>query len=377
MATKKDYYEILGINKNASQDEIKSAFRKNAKAYHPDVNKSPDAEAKFKELGEAYSVLSDEQKRRQYDQLGHEAFNNAASGGGFGGFQDFGNFSFDDIDLGSIFSDFFGGGSGFGFSNNRRGKNRPVKGSDSLIQMEIDFMEAVFGTKKTIHLNLDETCPDCDGLGGHNPETCSNCNGKGRVISTERTILGVFQTEKACSSCNGTGKTFKKECSTCHSKGRINNRKEITVTIPEGIDNHDKIRLSGKGEAGYNGGENGDLYIEFIVKDHPIFKRDNTDIYLELPLTITEAVLGCKKEIPTLTDNIILTIKEGTQNDDHYKLKGKGIKVSDKMFKGDLYVVCKIIIPTKLSFSQKKLFKELDNTALDNSSEFKKFNNYL
>lgn len=374
MASKKDYYDILGVSKNATQDEIKSAFRKKAKTCHPDINKTPEAEAQFKELGEAYSVLGDEQKRKQYDQFGSAAFDNNA--GGFGGFQgNYQNYSFDDIDLGDLFSDFFGG-SAFGFGNKKK-KNRPVRGSDSLVRMELEFMEAAFGAKKTIHLNIDEVCPSCDGLGGHDAETCSECNGRGKTITVQRTILGAFQTETVCSKCGGSGKTFKNECHNCRGTGRVNEEKEIVVTIPEGVNSHDKIRLSGKGEAGYNGGENGDLYIEFIVEEHPLFKRDENDIYLELPLTITEAILGCKKEIPTLTDNVLLTIKEGTQNNDKYKLKGKGIKSSSRMFKGDLYVICKIIIPTKLTGTQKRLFKELDDTDLDSSSEFKKFKSYL
>ncbi len=375
MATNKDYYEILGVSKTASQDEIKSAFRKKAKQYHPDVNKTPEAEAQFKELGEAYSVLSDESKRRQYDQFGKSAFDGRNAGGqGFGGFG--GDFSsFEDIDLGDIFSQFFGGSYGFG---NSKGKTkRPVRGSDTLIKMNLTFEEAVFGTKKTIKLDLEELCGECDGVGGHGSKTCPDCGGRGRVIMEQRSLFGVFQTETVCPKCNGLGHIFETTCKKCRGKGRTLETKEINIKVPEGVDNGDKIRLSGKGEAGYNGGDNGDLYIEFTVKEHPLFKREGNDIYLELPLTIVEATLGCKKEIPTLEDNVVLTIKEGTQNGDKYKLKGKGIRKDESMFKGDLYVVCKIIIPTRLSGSQKRLLEEFDDNNLATSEEFKKFKSHL
>lgn len=375
MATNKDYYEILGVSKTASQDEIKSAFRKKAKQCHPDVNKNPEAEKEFKELGEAYGILSDESKRRQYDQFGKSAFDGRNAGGqGFGGFS--GDFSsFDDIDLGDIFSQFFGGSSSFGGG---RGKSkRPVRGSDTLVKMNLTFEEAVFGTKKTIKIDLEEACDECDGLGGHGSKTCPDCHGRGRVIIEQRSLFGVFQTETTCSRCNGTGHIFDTTCKKCRGKGRFEETKEVLVKVPEGIDNGDKIRLSGKGEAGYNGGDNGDLYIEFSVKEHPLFKRDGHDIYIELPLNIVEATLGTKKEIPTLEENVILTIKDGTQNGDKYKLKGKGIKKDESMFRGDLYVVCKVVIPNRLNSSQKRLLEELNDANLSNSEEFKKFKSHL
>jgi len=376
MATNKDYYEILGVSKTASQDEIKSAFRKKAKQCHPDVNKNPEAEAQFKELGEAYAILSDETKRRQYDQFGKSAFDGRNAGGqGFGGFSGGDFSSFDDIDLGDIFKQFFGNSYGFGGSRSK--SKRPIRGSDTLVKMALTFEEAAFGTKKTIKLDLEETCDECDGLGGHGSKKCPDCGGSGRVIIEQRSLFGVFQSETVCSRCNGTGHTFDSTCKKCHGKGRIEETKEIVVAVPEGIDNGDKIRLSGKGEAGYNGGENGDLYIEFSVKEHPLFKREANDIYLELPLTIVEATLGCKKEIPTLEDNVILTIKDGTQNGDKYKLKNKGIRKDDSLFKGDLYVICKVIIPTRLSGSQKRLLEELDDANLAIDNEFKKFNSYV
>ncbi|HOP65930.1 MAG TPA: molecular chaperone DnaJ [Bacilli bacterium] len=374
MATEKDYYEILGVSKTATQEEIKSAFRKKAKEYHPDLNKSPEAEAKFKEIGEAYAILSDENKRRQYDQFGKSAFNGNAGGSGFGGFS--GDFSsFDEFDLGDIFKQFFGGSYGFGNSN--RSAKRPVRGSDSLMRINLEFNEAIFGTKKTLKLNLEEVCDECNGEGGHGAKTCPTCGGTGRVIAEQRSLFGVFQTETTCSKCGGSGKIFESICKKCRGKGRVEETKEITITVPKGTKTGDRLRLSGKGEAGYNGGDNGDLYIEFNVADHPLFKRENDDIYIEMPLTIVEATLGCKKEIPTLEDNVILTIKEGTQNGDKYKLKGKGIKKDDSFRAGDLYVICKIIIPNRLSNSEKHLLNELDNDSLRNNNEFKKFDSFI
>ncbi len=371
-SNKRDYYEVLGVSKNATEDEIKRSFRKLAKQYHPDVNKEPGAEEKFKEIGEAYAILSDPEKRRQYDQFGHAAFDPNA-GGGFGGFS---GFSTDDIDLSSIFGDLFGGAfGGFGGRSNR--KNRPVKGQDSLIRMNLTFEEAVFGCEKSLKLDLDEKCDKCDGKGGFDESTCSTCGGRGRVVQQQQTMFGVFQSESTCPDCNGTGKTFKTTCSACRGKGHITKNKEIVVKVPEGVDTGNKIRISGKGSAGYNGGPNGDIYIEFNVKDHPIFERDEEDIYFELPLTITEAALGCKKEIPTIYGNVILEIKEGTQNGAKLKLRGKGIKVPNSLKKGDMFVVTKIIIPTKLDRNQKKLFKELADTDLENSSEFKEYKKYL
>ncbi len=373
-SNKRDYYEVLGVSKTATDEEIKRAFRKLAKQYHPDINKEPGAEEKFKEIGEAYAILSDPEKRRQYDQFGHAAFDPNA--GGFGGFS---GFSTDDIDLSSIFGDLFGGAFGgfssFGGRGNRR--NRPVKGEDSLIRMNLTFEEAVFGCEKSLKLDLDEKCEKCDGKGGFDETTCSTCGGRGRVVSQQQTMFGVFQTENTCPDCKGAGKTFKTTCSACRGKGHVVKNKEIVVTVPQGVDTGNKIRISGKGSAGYNGGPNGDIYIEFHVKDHPLFERDEEDIYLELPLTITEAVLGCKKEIPTLYGNVILDIKEGTQNNAKLKLRGKGVKVPNAIRKGDMFVITKIIIPTKLDRNQKKLFKELDKTELDNNQAFKDYKKYL
>lgn len=368
---KKDYYEVLGVSKTATDEEIKRAFRRLAKQYHPDVNKSADAEAKFKEIGEAYAILSDPDKRRQYDQFGHAAFEGGA-GGGFSGF------SAEDIDLSSIFDDLFGSSFGFNFGGgSRRSKNGPSKGKDRLVRLTLTFQEAVFGCEKEISLDLNETCEKCHGAGGFNEKTCSKCNGRGTIIVEQKSMFGIFQTQTTCNECGGAGKTYAEKCNHCHGSGHIKTNKEIVVTVPEGVDNGYQLRISGKGEAGLNGGPNGDIYIEFIVKKHDFFERDEEDIYLEVPVTIAEAALGCKKEIPTLENNVILEIKAGASTGDKLKLKGKGIKVPNSLRKGDMYVVLNVVTPTKLNRKQKKLLEELAETGLDDTSIFKNFKKYL
>ena len=379
MASGKDYYETLGVSKNASDAEIKSAFRKLAKQYHPDLNKEEGAEAKFKEINEAYTVLSDEQKRKQYDQFGHDAYTQGASQGGFGGaggFGGFGGFNAEDIDLGSIFGDLFGGGFGFG-GGGRNQRNRPTKGRDSLVRVNLSFEEAVFGCKKSINIDLDSECEHCNGKGGSDEVTCSTCGGRGRVVEQRQTMFGMFQTETTCPDCNGKGRTFKNVCRHCSGNGHVIKNKEIEVTVPEGVDTGHQLRISGKGAAGYNGGPNGDIYIEFRVKEHPIFERKENDVYLEVPITVTEATLGCKKEIPTLTGSVVIDIEAGSQPGDNLRLKGKGIKDPNRKKYGDFYVVLNVVIPTKLDRKQKDLFKQLDNTDLDNDSAFKEFRKYL
>ena len=376
MASSRNYYDVLGVSKTADEKEIKSAFRKLAKQYHPDINKEPGAEEKFKEIGEAYAVLSDPEKKKQYDQFGHEAFTQGAAQGGFGGgFGGFSGFGAEDIDLSSIFEDLFGGGM-FG-GGSRRNSNRPTKGRDSLVKVNLSFEEAVFGCKKTINLDLDSECDSCSGKGGSGEQTCSTCGGRGRVVSQQRTMFGVFQSESTCPDCNGKGKTFKDVCRKCSGKGHVIKNKEIEVTIPEGVDTGYQLRISGKGAAGYNGGPNGDIYLEFNVKDHPLFERKENDIYLDVPITVTEAVLGCKKEIPTLTGSVVLDIDAGSQPGDQLRLRGKGVKDPTRKKTGDMYVVLDVIIPTKLDKKQKDLFKDLSKTDLDNDAAFKNFKKYL
>lgn len=370
---KKDYYEVLGVKKDATDEEIKRSFRKLAKQYHPDVNKEPGAAEKFKEIGEAYSVLSDPNKRSQYDQFGHAAFQNGAGGSsGAGGFS--GGFDFNDFDFGDLFDDLFGGGFGFGRG---KSKNKPQKGSDTLVRVQLEFMEAIKGCKKTIRIDLNDVCDKCGGKGGFNEKSCPTCNGRGRVVVQQNSLFGVFQTETTCKDCGGVGKTYEERCPKCSGKGVVKQNKEIEIDVPAGVDNGNKLRISEKGEAGRNGGPNGDIYIEFIVKEHPLFEREDKDIYLEVPITITEAILGCKKEIPTLDNNVIVEIKPGTQNLTKLKLKGKGVKPVNGHFTGDLYVVVNVVIPTKLSRSQKELIKELADTDLESESEIKKFKKYL
>lgn len=367
---KKDYYEVLGVSKTATDEEIKRAFRRLAKQYHPDVNKSADAEAKFKEIGEAYAILSDPEKRRQYDQFGHAAFEGGA--GGFSGF------NAEDIDLSSIFDDLFGSSFGFNFGGGNRGRrNGPIKGRDRLVKMNLTFEEAVFGCKKSINLELNETCEKCHGAGGFNEKTCSKCNGRGTIVAEQRSMFGIFQTQTTCDACGGSGKTFETTCNLCRGTGYTKENKEILVTVPEGVDTGYQLRISGKGEAGSNGGPNGDIYIEFNVKKHEFFERDEEDIYLEVPLTITEAALGCKKEIPTLENNVVLEVKPGASTGDKLKLKGKGIKIPNSIRKGDMFVILNVITPTKLNRKQKKLLEEIAETDLEDESIFKNFKKYL
>ena len=368
---KRDYYEVLGVDKNATEAEIKSAFRKLAKKYHPDVSKEENAAEKFKEAQEAYAVLSDANKRKQYDQFGHNAFSN--NQGGFSGFEgfDFGNMS----DMSDIFEDILGG---MGFSSGSRKKsNRATRGNDILYRMTIDFEEAAFGCKKDINVDVVEDCDECNGDGGFNKTTCSNCHGSGVITSEQRTMFGSFLSKTTCPYCNGTGNSFEKKCTKCRGTGKVKNNKTITVTVPAGIDTDNRLRLQGKGEVGQNGGRNGDLYIEFTVRDHEYYKRVDDDIYLEVPLTITDAVLGCKKEIPTLYGNVFLTIPEGTQNGDKLRLRSKGIENVNSKRKGDMYVITKVIIPEKINREQRKLFEQLQDTELDNTSFIKKFKKFL
>lgn len=367
---KRDYYEVLGVEKSASEQEIKSAFRRLAKKYHPDVCKEPDAEAKFKEAQEAYAVLSDEQRRKQYDQFGHAAFdqNGGAGAGGFGGF-DFGDF-----DFGDIFDNIFGSSFGFG-GQSRGGRTRATKGADRLLRIKLTFEEAIFGCSKDLNLEVNDTCNKCNGKGGFNEETCKNCHGSGTVTSEQRTIFGAFMTKTTCPTCGGLGKSYKETCSECNGRGYTKAKKTISVTVPAGVDSGNRLRISGKGEAGTNGGPAGDLYLEFIVEEHKFYERDDNDIYLVVPLSITEAILGCKKEIPTIYGNVNLTIPAGSNNGDKHRLKGKGIKNESTRRTGDMYVILEVKNPKKLSREQKKLLEQLSKTDLDSNEavEFNKF----
>lgn len=371
---KRDYYEVLGVDKNASENDIKLAFRRLAKKYHPDVSKEPDAEEKFKEAQEAYAVLSDEKRRAQYDQFGHGAFDNNGMGGaeGFSGF-DFSGFDFSDI-LDNLF-DFGMGGSPFGFSS-RSGKSRKTRGADSLLIMEVSFMEAALGTTKEIEITTMDKCDECDGKGGHGEKSCETCHGSGTITKQQNTMFGSFLSRSTCPDCSGEGSTYDKVCSKCHGRKRVKVTKELEVKVPEGVDTGNRVRLSKMGEASPNGGENGDLYIEFSVKDHDFYTRNGNDVYLELPITLTEAILGTKKDIKLLDSIVTLNIPAGTDNLDKHRFKGKGIKDVNYNVYGDFYVIINVVTPKKLSREQKKLIEKLSETDLSDK-QIDKYNKFL
>lgn len=373
---KKDYYEVLGVDKNASQADIKSAFRKLAKKYHPD-NKETGDEAKFKEIGEAYAVLSDENKRKQYDQFGSAAFDGSGASG-FGGF-DPGDIDLNDI-LRSVFGDVggFGGfGDFFGGGSRTTSSSRARKGRDTLVRLDLTFEEAAFGVDKDIDLTLNDVCENCGGKGGFDETTCSYCHGSGYVVTEQRSLFGVIQSRSSCPKCHGKGKSFKTICKNCNGTGQERKKKTISIHIPEGVNTGHQLRISGKGEAGVNGGPNGDIYFEIHVEESDFYKRDNEDLTIELPITITDAILGAKKEVPTIYGNVVMEIKAGTQNGTKYKLKGKGLKIPNSSRKGDMYVVIKVMIPNKITREQKKLLEALEETNLETNSEFKDFERHL
>ena len=366
---KRDYYEILGVSRDANEKEIKSAFRNLAKKYHPDVSKEPNAAEKFKEAQEAYAVLSDPDKRAQYDKYGHSAFDSMNGGSGF----DFSDFDFGDI-FGDIFGSAFGGFANFGGRSSSKASAR--RGSDRLMKIDLTFEEAAFGCKKTINLDVYDECEECNGKGGKGEKNCPTCHGQGVVTREQHTILGAFMSRTTCPDCKGQGKVYSSTCSKCKGLGKIKSNKDIEVKVPAGIDTGNQLRLSGKGDSGSNGGSNGDLYIEFKVKEHPIFEREDNDIYLELPITITDAVLGCKKEVPTLYGNVTIAIPSSSSTGDKLRLKGKGIEDLHTGSKGNMYVVLNIVIPEKLDRTQKKLFTELAETNLK-TAEFKKIEDFI
>lgn len=357
MAEKRDYYEVLGVSKSASDSELKSAYRKLAKKYHPDTNPGDkDAEAKFKEASEAYAVLSDADKRRQYDQFGHAAFEGGA-GGGAGGF-DFSGMDMGDI-FGDLFGDFFGGGR-----SSRGRSNGPMKGQNVRTSVRINFKEACFGVEKEIDIVLKDECSSCHGSGakaGTAPQTCSKCGGKGQVVFTQQSLFGVVRNVQSCPDCHGTGKIIKERCPDCNGSGYISKRKNIAVTIPAGIDNGQCVRIRDKGEPGINGGERGDLLVEVVVGNDPIFKRQDRDIYSTVPITFTQAALGGDIHVKTIDGEVIYTVKPGTQTDTRVRLRGKGVpSLRNKSIRGDHYVTLVVQVPTKMTNEQKELLKEFD-----------------
>lgn len=377
---KKDYYEVLGVNKDASETDIKMAFRRLAKKYHPDVNKEPDAEEKFKEIQEAYAVLSDENRRKQYDKFGFDAFNNNSGGYSNGGYD------FSDFDFSSIFDDIFGSGderfSNFGsafsgFSNFGRSSSssRKRKGNDSLVYMNISFMDSILGSKKEIEITTTEKCSLCDGEGGFGSKTCEECHGSGTITKQQSTIFGSFLTKTTCDTCGGTGKVYEKLCSKCRGKKIQKVVKNVEVKIPEGVVTGSRIRLPKYGEPSTSGGENGDLYIEFKVQDHEFYERIGNDLYLKLPITITEAVFGCKKDVKTPKQIVSLTIPAGSKSGEKLRIKGKGSKDPSYNVYGDFYIVIDVVIPDKLTREQKLLFEKLKDTDLKDKSieKYEKF----
>ena len=357
MAEKRDYYEVLGVSRSASADEIKKAYRKLAKKYHPDLNKEPDAADKFKEVAEAYEVLSDENKKAAYDQYGFAGVNGQ---GGFDPFsQGFTSGGFDDIS--DIFSSFFGGGMG-GFSGRSQTRNGPRRGQDHLMSLDISFLDACFGVKKDVDLTVDETCKACNGSGAASPsdiETCKTCHGTGMVIQTRSTMLGQMQTQSVCPDCRGTGRRIRKVCPQCRGAGYQTKRTTITVEVPAGAQSGNQIRYSGKGGRGENGGPNGDLYIEINVQPHKMYERMGDDIFLEVPVSAVDAALGAKVDVPTIHGDCELAIPAGTQDGTKIRLKGKGVINRKTGRNGSQICIVKIHVPKTLSRKEKELYREL------------------
>lgn len=359
---KRDYYDILGVGKNATEDEIKKAYRKLAKQYHPDINKEPGAEEKFKEIQQAYDILGDSQKRSQYDRFGHDSenFQGFNSGtGGFEGFSGFGGFS-------DIFESFFGGGRSSGRAN------QASRGNDLEYQMDLTFEEACFGVEKIINISVEEDCNSCGGSGAFSKSdisSCDRCHGSGYVTVEQRTFFGTTRTQTVCPICKGKGKVVKNKCKTCKGSGRLRNPKKIKVNVPPGVQTGLSMRMAGYGEAGHNDGPAGDLYIKFNVKPHKIFKRDEYDVLLEIPITFSQAALGDVLEVPTIHGDVKLTIPEGTQANTKFRLKNKGIQHLKSTKVGDQIVTVKLITPTKLTNDERTLFKKLSNLETNNNTK--------
>ena len=358
---KRDYYEVLGVDKGADDATIKKAYRQLAKKYHPDMNPGDkEAEKKFKEASEAYAVLSDPDKRRQYDQFGHSAFEGGGAGGGFGGF-DFSGADFSDI-FGDIFGDFFGGGSRGGARN-----NGPMKGANLRTSVRISFEQAVFGVEKELDLNLKDICKTCNGSGakpGTSPETCRKCGGRGQVVTQHSTPFGTIRNSQVCPDCGGTGKTIKEKCPDCHGSGYISSRKKIQVSIPAGIDNGQSVRIRDKGEPGVNGGPRGDLLVEVVVDRHPIFQRQDMNIFSTVPVSFAVAALGGEILIDTVDGKVVYDVKAGTQTDTRIRLRGKGVpSLRNKDVRGDHYVTLVVQVPDKLSNEAKELLKQFDKES--------------
>ena len=357
MAEKRDYYEVLGVDRNATEDEIKKAYRQTAKKYHPDLHPGDkQAEEKFKEANEAYEVLSDAEKKARYDQFGHAGVDpnyGAGQGGGYGA-----GFGGMDFDLGDIFSSFFGGGFGGGRSN----PNAPQRGSDTQASVTISFEEAAKGCKRTVETMKIDVCDECHGSGcaaGTSAKTCPDCHGSGHVTAQQRTPFGVIQTQKTCSRCNGRGTVIDNPCKKCHGAGRVRKPSSIEISIPAGIDDRQVINARGQGNKGVNGGPAGDLRVVVNVRPHPIFEREGYNVWVEMHISYPEAVLGCELEVPTLDGKVKYNVPAGTQSGDVFKLRNKGIQTLNNRGRGDELVRVIVDIPKKVTEKQKQLILEL------------------
>ncbi len=371
--TKRDYYEVLGVPRDADDAALKKAYRTLAKKYHPDTNQgNPEAEAKFKEASEAYAVLSDADKRRQYDQFGHAAFENGGGGaGGFGGF----DFSGDMGDIfGDLFGDFFGGG--FGSSRSSRSYNGPMKGATLRTSIRITFEESIFGCDKEIELNTKDTCTTCNGTGakpGTQPVTCQKCGGKGQVVSQVNTPLGVMRSTQVCPDCGGKGTIIKDKCPTCRGNGYTTSRKKVQISVPAGIADGQSLRKAGYGDLGTNGGERGDLLVEVHVSSHPIFKRQDMNLYSTEPISFATAALGGEIKIRTIDGETTYEVKPGTQTDTKVRLRGKGVpSLRNKNIRGDHIVTLVVQVPEKLTREQKEALQAFDDAMNGKAPEKKK-----
>ena len=355
---KQDYYEMLGVSRNASDSDIKKGYRQLAKKYHPDANPdNPEAEAKFKEATEAYEILSDAQKRAQYDQYGHSAFEQGGGGAGGAGF----GFDMDDL-FGGVFGDMFGGGGG-----SRRRRNGPVQGADIRQPVSLTFEEAAFGVEKEITINSFDSCETCHGSGakaGTKAQTCTKCNGAGQVRTVQQTMFGAMQSVQTCDACQGEGTVIKDPCNTCRGSGKVRKRKKVSVTFPAGIDHGQTLRVSGKGDAGSKGGPSGDLLLAVYVEKHPIFERRDNDIHCKIPITFVQAALGTELSVPTLDGSVKLTIPEATQTGSVFRLQSKGIPhIRNKKNRGDQYIEVYIEVPKGFNDKQKELLTEFAATT--------------
>ena len=366
---KRDLYEVLGIEKGASDEDIKKAYRKLAKKYHPDLNPGDkEAEQKMKEVNAAYEVLSDKEKKARYDQFGHAGIDpNYGAGGGYGGYG-----GFEDFDLGNIFDSFFGGA--FTGQSTRR-QAGPRKGENIRVSLSLTFEEAAFGCEKQVTVNRSEKCPDCGGSGaqaGTSAETCPLCHGTGQVKTTQRTPFGVFSSSAPCNNCHGTGKVIKNPCRACGGSGQVRKSRTISVKVPAGIDEGQTISLRGEGNGGANGGPNGDMYVTVSIKPHKLFKRNGYDLYIEIPVTFTQAALGSAIDVPTLEKPVRYDLPEGTQPGQVYRIKGQGVQMLNSTAKGDLYITVKVEVPRKLNDRQKELLRRFEESTTGREYEEKK-----